>query len=158
VRVVDPDFGLAVGASESVNFFEQNVQQQPHAAVARLGGALSFFVESALVIAKHYSLGVQPDLETQASGEAPVGEIRAFARERALPDMLDLAAARARELITLVGDDEPVPAIYYYENARSYREGTPVDKISALFYYWQAAILAEALGHFNGTYEGAISD
>lgn len=72
--------------------------------------------------------------------------------------MLDLAAERAGELITLVGDEEPVSALYYHENARSYREGTSQDKIAALFYDWQAAILAEALAYFNGTFDSAVSE
>ena len=72
--------------------------------------------------------------------------------------MLDLAEERAQELITLVGEEEPVSSLYYHENARSYLEGSSEDKIAALFYNWQAAILAEALAYFNGTFDSAISD
>jgi hypothetical protein len=72
--------------------------------------------------------------------------------------MLDLADERAANLISLVADEEPVTALYYHENAASYREGTAADKVTALFYNWQAAVFGEALAYFNGTFDSAISD
>ena len=81
-----------------------------------------------------------------------------FGRERALSDMLELAEERAANLISLVADEEPVSALYYHENAASYREGTAQDKVTALFYNWQATVFGEALAYFNGTFDTAISD
>jgi hypothetical protein len=58
--------------------------------------------------------------------------------------MLDFADQRARELINSAGDDSPIPAITYYEQARALRQGDAQDQLDALNYYWQAAILAQA--------------
>jgi hypothetical protein len=102
-----------------------------------------------VVLAKYYSLDAQLD-----EGFNVVG----FGRERALSDMLDLADERAANLISLVADEEPVTALYYHENAASYREGTAEDKVTALFYNWQAAVFGEALAYFNGTFDSAISE
>jgi len=85
------------------------------------------------------------------------GVITGFSRERLLTDTLNLATNRAEELLRLVGEEEPVPALYYHENAKSYREGDAQDKVSALFYDWQAAALAEMLAYFNGDFDQAIS-
>jgi hypothetical protein len=145
----DADYGVALGAANSVAYFQQAVSEEPQASIAVLGGSLSAWAESAIVVAKYYSLRAEFDEDFNVTG---------FGRMRALTDMLDLAEDRAQELITLVGDDEPVSALYYHENARSYREGSAQDKLSALFYNWQAAILAEALAYFNGTFYSAVSE
>ena len=145
----DADFGAALGAANSADYFRGTITEEPQASIAVLGSSLSAWAESAVVLAKHHSLGAELD-----EGFNVVG----FRRERALSDMLDLAEARAQELITLVTDEDPVTALYYHENAASYREGTPEDKITALFYNWQAAIFGEALAYFNGTYDSAVSE
>ncbi|MEE8386034.1 MAG: S16 family serine protease [Dehalococcoidia bacterium] len=144
----DADYSAALGATDSTAYFANTIVAEPQASIAVLGSSLSAWATSALVIAKYYSLEAELDADFNVVG---------FGRERSLSDMLDLADDRANELITLVGDEEPVTAIYYHENARSYREGTAQDKIGALFYNWQAAIFAEALAYFNGTYDDAIS-
>jgi hypothetical protein len=43
-----------------------------------------------------------------------------------------------------------VTALYYADNAAFYRDGNPSNKLSALFYYWQADILGRALANFTG--------
>ena len=145
----DAYYAAALGAADSTNYFANTILEEPQASIAILGSSLSAWSASSLVIAKYYSLQAELDEWFNVVG---------FGRERSLSDMLDLADDRADELITLVGEEEPVTAIYYHENARSYREGTPEDKISALFYNWQAAIFAEALAYFNGTFDSAISE
>ncbi|MDP2674864.1 MAG: S16 family serine protease [Dehalococcoidia bacterium] len=145
----DADYGAALGTANSIDYFRSTITEEPQASIAVLGSSLSAWAESAVVVAKYYSLKAEFDENFN---------IVSFGRERSLSDMLDLAEERAQELITLVGEEEPVSSLYYHENARSYREGTSEDKIAALFYNWQAAILAEALAYFNGTFDSAISD
>ena len=145
----DPYYGAALGAASSTNYFANTIVEEPQASIAILGSSLSAWSASSLVVAKYYSLQAELDESFTVVG---------FGRERSLSDILNLAEDRAYELITLVGEEEPVTAIYYHENARSYREGTPEDKITALFYNWQAAIFAEALAYFNGTFDSAISE
>jgi predicted S18 family serine protease len=147
--VNDASYGAALGAAASTNYFRNTIKDETQASVAVLGSSLSAWGESAAVLAKYYSLDAQLD-----EGFNIVG----FGRERALSEMLDLADERAANLISLVADEEPVSALYYHENATSYREGTAQDKVTALFYNWQAAVLGEALAYFNGTFDSAISD
>ena len=145
----DSDYGAALGAAASTNYFRDTIKDETQASVAVLGSSLSAWGESAAVLAKYYSLDAQLDEAFNVVG---------FGRERALSDMLDLAGNRASDLILLVADEEPVTALYYYENAASYREGAAEDKVTALFYHWQAAVFAEALAYFNGTFDSAISE
>jgi len=145
----DSDYGAALGAAASTGYFRGTITEEPQASIAVLGSSLSAWGESAVVLAKYYSLDAQLD-----EGFNVVG----FGRERALSDMLDLADERAANLISLVADEEPVTATYYHENAASYREGTAQDKVTALFYNWQAAVFGEALAYFNGTFDSAISE
>lgn len=146
--IIDLNYDTAVGATGSAAFFEQELTTEPERSIAILGSALTAWAQSNLLLAKYYSLGAEYDFDLGVTG---------FSRERALTDTLDLASDRAEELLRLVGDEEPVPALYYHENAKSYREGDAEDKISALFYDWQAAALAEMLAYFNGDFDQAIS-
>ena len=97
-------------------------------------------MRSAGLIAKYYSLGAQID---------DSGNIVGYDRESSLADMLDLADARAKQLLGSVSTEEPVQAIYYYDNARLLRQGEPTDQLTALTYYWNSAVLSEALGIFT---------
>jgi len=145
----DADYASAVGAVNGTVYFSNNLEKEPQKSIAVLGSSLAAWAESAVVVAKYYSLRAELD-----EGFNVVG----FGRERSLADMLDLASERAQELITLVADEEPVAALYYHENARSYREGGSTEKITALLYNWQATILGEALAYFDGTFDSAISE
>ncbi|MDO8613871.1 MAG: hypothetical protein Q7R32_13790, partial [Dehalococcoidia bacterium] len=139
----DADLRTATGADASTDYLRGAITEEPQASIAVLGSSLAAWSQSAVVIAKYYSLGVELDEAFNILG---------FGRERALTDMLELADERAQELISLVEAEEPVNALYYHENARSYREGTQFDKITALSYNWRAAILAETLAYFTGLY------
>lgn len=145
----DLAYSAALGSAASVTYFRETVLSEPQASTAVLGASLTAWGTSAVTVAKYYSLEAQFDEYFNVMG---------FGRERSLSDMLDLAGQRASELLSLVAADEPVNALFYHENARSYREGSPEDKLSALFYDWQAAVLAEALAYFNGTFHAQIAD
>lgn len=107
-----------------------------------MGASLTAYAESSVVIAEYYSLGAQVDEN---------GVVVGYNRETALADMLELADQQARGWLSSVQDEEPVSSIFYYENARIQRQGTPDDQINALFYYWQSAILSEVLATFTAT-------
>ncbi|MDP2673598.1 MAG: S16 family serine protease [Dehalococcoidia bacterium] len=140
----DADLRTATGADASTDYLRGAITEEPQASIAVLGSSLAAWSQSAVVIAKYYSLGAELDEGFNLTG---------FSRERSLADMLNLADERAEELISLVEAEEPVNALYYHENARSYREGTQFDKITALSYNWRAAILAETLAYFTGRYK-----
>ncbi|MDX9954750.1 MAG: S16 family serine protease [Anaerolineae bacterium] len=106
-----------------------------------LGNSISAYAESAALVAKHYSLGAELD---------EYGTVVAIAKERALADMLELADLRAREMISLNGDDVPVTAVLYYENARMQRQGDPEGQLEALKSYWSASTLAQVQAYLSG--------
>ena len=139
----DADLRTAVGADLATEHIAGAVSEEQQSSIAVLGSSLTAWSHSAVVLAKYYSL--EPELDGHLN-------ITGFKRERTLSDMLDLADQRSEELISLVEAEEPVNALYYHENARSYREGTQFDKITALSYNWRATILAETLAYFTGLY------
>jgi hypothetical protein len=151
LTVADSDYDTAVKATGSVAYFESEMTSEPQRSIAVLGSALTAWATSNLVVTKYYALGASVDCEQYL--------VTPFTAERALTDTLDLADDRAEEMLQLTGDQEPVPAFYYHENAKAYREvGDDLSKAHALFYNWQAAALAEMLGYFNGQFDQAISD
>lgn len=109
-----------------------------------LGNSISTYALSAALVAKHYSLGAELDEN---------GEVAYIAKERALADMLDLADRRAQEMISLNGDNVPVTAVIYYENARMLRQGGPEDQLQALQSYWSASTLAQVQAYLSGLFE-----
>mgnify|MGYP000341896158 CR=1 FL=1 len=60
----------------------------------------------------------------------------------------NLADERADEWLSAVSDEDPIQALYYYDNARLLRTGDAQDQLLALNYYWQSAILSETLAVF----------
>ncbi len=109
-----------------------------------LGSALTSYSQSASLIAKYYSLGAQVD---------DSGYIVGYDRQTSLADMLDLADQRAKTWLGAVAAEDPVQALYYYDNARLYRTGDSNDQLNALNYYWQSAILSATLSAFAGGIE-----
>ena len=109
-----------------------------------LGSALTSYSQSAGLIAKYYSLGAQVDES---------GYIVGYDRQSSLADMLDLADQRAKSWLSSVAAEDPVQALYYYDNARLYRTGDANDQLTALNYYWQSAILSATLAAFTGGVE-----
>lgn len=107
-----------------------------------LGGALNAFTLSTATLAKYYSLDAQVDEDFN---------IVSFGRETALQNMVQLAERRAEELVALP-KEPPMPAISYLANARVLRDGDAEDKVTALVYYWQAALLANAMANMTGEF------
>lgn len=46
----------------------------------------------------------------------------------------------------------PIPAVLYYENAHTLRQGSASDQLTALNYYWQAVALAQADAFMAGKF------
>jgi hypothetical protein len=72
--------------------------------------------------------------------------------EKALINMLDLGMQNARASVALAKQSgvDPVFATLYYEAARSLREGTAEEKLTALTYLWQATAHARLLASLSG--------
>ncbi|HEY80575.1 MAG TPA: hypothetical protein G4O05_05790 [Caldilineae bacterium] len=132
---------FTVASDMGVNALGAGLGDPSDAIRLELGNSISNYALSAALVAKHYALGAQLDQD---------GNITAITRERALADMLDLADQRAKELIALNGEDIPVMAILYYENARLERQGGPEDQLMALQDYWTAATLASVQAYLSG--------
>ncbi len=132
---------FATASDMGVNALSAGLGDPNDAARLELGNSISNYALTSALVAKHYALGAQMDEE---------GNIVSITRERALADMLDLADQRARELIAYNGDDTPVMAILYYENARLERQGGPEDQLDALQDYWTAAALASVQAYLAG--------
>lgn len=143
----DHDYATALHASKGTLYFSETLKDESQRSIAVLGSSMAAWSESAALVGKYYSLRAIVDADYNVVG---------FGRERSVSDMLDLAADRAEELLALVAEEEPVAALYYHENARAYREGDQGNKLNALVYNWQAAILAEALAYFNGAFDAEI--
>lgn len=62
--------------------------------------------------------------------------------------MLDLADQRSEQWLSSVSAEDPVPALFYYDNARIQRQGDAFDQLGALSNYWHAAVLSEVLAIF----------
>lgn len=110
---------------------------------AALGGALSAYSLSTALLAKYYSLGAELD-----ENMAPV----AFAREKSLLDMLDLAEQQAQHTVSFLqqkGADTSLMAITY-ELARLSREGNPSDKLDALSNLWGIFVEGRILALLGG--------
>ncbi|MEW5721197.1 MAG: hypothetical protein AB1817_21405, partial [Chloroflexota bacterium] len=56
----------------------------------------------------------------------------------------------------LVQAEEPLPALFYYNNARFLREEAAAQKALALVYFWQAAAESQVLANFSQAYAQSI--
>lgn len=133
--MVDKEFLLASASSVGMMQLIEQVGEGPKSAAVIFGNSQNVYAFSSSLVAKYYSLGAEVDDDLN---------VTSFENEKALGVMLDFAEQRAKELINLCGDDVPVPAIIYYENARSASRGNAQDQLTALNYYWQATVLAQA--------------
>ncbi len=137
----ETDYLLAVASTSGTQALTSGAEGSGSVDPMILGNSLGTYARSAGLIAKYYSLDAQVDES---------GNVVAIGRERALADMLDLADQRAKELIGLNGDDVPVPAVVYYENARVLRQGSPSDQLEALKGYWAASSIASVQAYLSG--------
>jgi len=114
------------------------------AALARLAGALSVYMNAAGLITRHYSIEVERDA---AGGVTTIG------REHAFEVMLTLAeetarrhAARAQRVTGRV----PVPSRIAYDIAVAYRKrGTAPDRLEALEQFWRASLFSRLVVMLN---------
>lgn len=111
-----------------------------------LGGSLNAYGLSMAALSKYYSLDAELDDDFRVVG---------FGREAALTAMLQLADRRAEELLSLP-KDVAAPAIYYLDNARAYRNGDAGQKLDALFYAWQSAVLSQLQANMTGEYGESV--
>ncbi|MDQ7030188.1 MAG: S16 family serine protease [Ardenticatenia bacterium] len=131
---------MATAARTGLDVLRDRVGTGPESAGLVFGHSQSTYTLTSMLIAKYYSLEAQLDDQ---------GNISGYGREKALIEMLDFADRRARELIGQAGEDVPPMALYYYEVARSLRQGSPEDQLSALSYFWQAGLLAQVTTYFT---------
>jgi hypothetical protein len=110
---------------------------------ATLGPSMMLYATASSLVAKYYSLSAEV-------GEA--GTIKNVGMEKALINMLDLGMQNTRESVALAKQSgiDPVFATLYYEAARSLREGTAEEKLTALAYLWQATAHARLLASLSG--------
>lgn len=136
----DPTYRLLhddIRATAEVAFMSI-VGEGPTLDMVRLAGALSAYVDAAVLIAKYYSLeGVTNDR----------GEIQSLGRGHVLPRMLELAetkarihAARAKKL----AGEIPVAARMAYQIGRSWQMAPSIPaRMQALQQFWRASMLSQ---------------
>lgn len=137
----DDSYLTAVAAVGGATALAGTMMKPEAVASVNLGASLTAYSQSASLIAKYYSLSAQVD---------EGGYITGYDRQSSLADMLDLADERADEWLSAVSDEDPIQALYYYDNARLFRTGDANDQLNALNYYWQSVILSETLAAFTG--------
>jgi hypothetical protein len=137
----DGDYRVAVFSGIGEQRLLQSMQSPLHTEAMVFGNAQNIYAFSSVLIAKYYSLGAQWDKNFR---------VTSFNNGKALGEMLDFADVRAKELISLCGDEIPISALIYYENARSLRQSNADDQVVALNYYWQAVALAQADAFLTG--------
>jgi uncharacterized protein len=137
----DDDYRVSVYAGLGQQQLAAMLQSPMQINAMVFGNSQNIYAFSAVLIAKYYSLGAQWGTDFK---------VTSFSNDKALGAMLDFADARANELIALCGDDVPIAAIVYYENAHSLRQSNANDQVTALNYYWQAVALAQAEAFLTG--------
>ena len=137
----DGDYRVAVLSTRGEGVLYSSMANGLPKAAMVFGSAQNTYAYSSGLIAKYYSLGGHLDKNFN---------VTSFENDKALVAMLDFADERVKELVSLDGDDVPIPAILYYENAHALRLGSPNDQMTALNYYWQAVVLAQAEAYLTG--------
>jgi hypothetical protein len=141
---LDPDYALLVATAGALGGERQAAR--PEQSLYQLGAALNAYTLSTVVLAKYYSLDAEFDDDFRVTG---------YGREAALLAMLELSERRAADLAGLSAD-VPLPALYYLENARAYRHGDAQEKLTALYYNWQASLFGQFLASMTGEYGASI--
>jgi hypothetical protein len=143
LAALDPGYDLLLRIVDGLGA-ETNNQGPPQLSqvLYTLGGSLNAYGLSMAALSKYYSLDAELDEDFRVIG---------FGREAALTAMLQLADRRAEELLSLPRD-VAAPAIFYLENARAYRNGDASQKLDALFYAWQSAVLSQLQANMTGDY------
>jgi len=125
-------YGVSPGA---LDYLQKSVGDPTKVGYAQLGFATASFQASSRLIAQYYSLQAETDKN---------GTITGYARDTALPPMLDSAVSQAESQIAAVGDrkDDPNLATFYFLEGRVQREGNSAQKLNALADFWDATLLA----------------
>ncbi len=118
---------------------------------AVLGTSFLAFTGSAASLALNYDYVAQYDEN---------GAITDFRYDVPLSRALELARDNAENSIMLIENASEAAVVpwVWYEFANVYREGGPADKISALFYYWNAHAQARALLAMSGALPTLVED
>jgi hypothetical protein len=143
----DADYRNARYSLAGINYASERLGTGMPASLMQLGSSLNAYAYSAVLIAKYYSLDAKMDADFKITG---------FGNEQGLADMLTLADQHSSELLSLVEKEEPLPALFYYDNARTFREEAAQEKVLALFYFWEAAAEAQVLANFADVYAQAV--
>ncbi len=139
---VEALYQLAEASRYGIEVLKETAGGEDKAGALVFGHSQTTYTLGAMLLAKYYSLDAQTD-ETL--------RVTSFGRTKALGQMLDFADKRAHELISAAGDETPIRAIYYYENAQTLRQsGDAEDQLSALSYYWQASLLCQFTEYMAG--------
>jgi hypothetical protein len=137
------DYTFALSCLNALPTIEEKFRPGPEANYAKLGGSLTSYSFSSILIAKYYSLGAEVD-ET--------GQIVGVQYEKALIELFDFIERRARENIAQASSlgCEPVMPVLYYEFAKGLREGDMADKFRAINFFWLASTQAQILSILSG--------
>ena len=128
-------YNLAKASDQGIGVLMDVVGGEDRAGALVFGHSQTKYTLASMLVAKYYSLGAELDDNLN---------ITSYDRTKALGEMLDFADKRARQLIGQAGDEVPMRALYYFENAQQLRQsGDPTDKLNALSYYWQASLLSQ---------------
>jgi hypothetical protein len=131
----EPLYNLAKASDQGIGVLMDVAGGEDRAGALVFGHSQTKYTLASMLVAKYYSLGAELDENLN---------ITSYDRTKALGEMLEFADKRARELIGQAGDEVPMRALYYFENAQQLRQsGDPTDKLNALSYYWQASLLSQ---------------
>lgn len=112
-------------------------------AYARLGLAIQTYSLSSILMARHYSLGVEYDDE---------GSLTGVKRDASLKYMLDFSEDQARRNIQALRDAgaDPSDVVFGYLSAGILQGGDVGDRLYALDLLWQANIVARTMAYLGG--------
>jgi hypothetical protein len=115
----------------------------PEFLYARLGTAMQTYSRSSLLIAMHYSLGVERDASHYITGLQKEGSLRY---------MLDFAEDQSKRNIALLRrhDVDPTAAIIGYQTGTILRDRDLADKLNSLWWLWDVNIHARTTAYLGG--------
>ncbi len=105
-------------------------------AMTTLAASLGAWLRGSSLVAREYSLGVIQE----------GGGVKGVKKDKAFSAMLELAELKAREQAALAREVTgvvPVTAQLGYLEAQARREGSPEDKLEALYCFWQSSAVSQ---------------
>lgn len=146
LRQSDVNYAEADAAVSAIDYLRNSLEPGPSRDFAVLGAALVAYAGSAASLAERYSFAAEYDDN---------GDITGYGNEKALANDLDFAKGRARIMIALAAKgraDAALPTIYY-QSGNLLREGSPADKLGALYDYWTASLIGHVMAVLSGHLE-----